>query len=83
MAENDEKKEKTAKIEPITKPAKAKVAVVSFPKIEMKMWKKVKPVYFCPKCDRQEDDRDILILHLLNHFPEDKREQALDFYLKE
>lgn len=47
------------------------------------MWKGVKEVYRCAECGRQHDHKDDLILHIINHYPPDKRMAVMNELLKE
>ena len=46
-------------------------------------WKGVITVYMCNTCNHCENERDTMVMHVLTHLPEGKREKALDQLLKE
>ena len=56
------------------------------PLFEKVMWKNVKEVYKCLKCDtfRNMEEKDEFILHILTHFQDDEEKEAvLNRLLKE
>lgn len=55
----------------------------SFPRYTRLLWKGIVPVYQCGSCTRQEDDVDVMILHVVDHVVPEKREALLDKLIKE
>jgi hypothetical protein len=53
------------------------------PLYQTKSWKNVKTVHICAKCDHQSNDKDSMILHVVDHLPPEERETALEKLLKE
>ena len=43
-----------------------------------RMWKGVKKVFKCEHCDHYEDVEDDMQLHVLKHYPANKRSDILD-----
>jgi hypothetical protein len=50
---------------------------------EIRMWAGKIPVYICSHCGRQHDDRDRMILHVLEHYPKEKQEMMFNKLVKD
>jgi hypothetical protein len=81
----DDKKEKKAeakteakpktKAKPKAKPKKLEVVKIWY---QERLWRGVKTVFQCVECLHCENDRDDIILHVLNHVPEKDRNSVFD-----
>ena len=71
------KKPEPKKVEPVVKKAEPKKPLFT----EVK-WKGIKKVYRCEKCGWNEDTKDQMILHVLEHFPVPEREKILERLVK-
>lgn len=47
------------------------------------MWRGRIPIWICETCERQFEDEERIIMHVLNHYKEDEQEQLLTRLLKE
>ena len=50
---------------------------------EVRMWHNIIPVYCCLKCDKQFDERDAAIVHVLTHYPEAEQPGILEKLIQE
>ena len=50
---------------------------------EVRMWAGRIKIYQCCKCKRQMDSEDDMILHVLKHCPESKRDRLFEKLVKE
>ena len=49
----------------------------------VRMWAGRIPVYECEFCGRQMDDKERMILHIMGHYPQEKREYVFETLVKD
>jgi hypothetical protein len=50
---------------------------------ETVMWGGKIPVFVCKTCNYQAEDEDIMILHVVGHYPVSEQEEVLDILVEE